>query len=164
VRTWSKFVALPLVLAGGLLVGLESPAAAPEPEPPSPVHFVLEVSGIGVFSFSRCAGIGSETAVTEFSEGPGDLQHIPGATTPLSLTCMRAYQTNLTLDAWRESVVAGSGDPWTGSLIWYDSSLTEVGRWTYFMIWPRSLVLQLDGSGLPYEVVSFVADAVDRAS
>ncbi|MFW6599999.1 phage tail protein [Propionibacteriaceae bacterium Y2011] len=104
--------------------------------------FALEIDGVNLGFFRKCAGIESETEVIEYKEATKDgrmiIRKVPGAMKWGDITLDRRTDSSLALWEWRKQVIDGDVDSArrNGSIVAYDSKSAEVARWNFEAGWP----------------------------
>ncbi len=104
--------------------------------------FALQIDGITLGFFRKCAGLESETEVIEYKEvnekGRMVIRKVPGAMKWGDITLDRRLDSSLALWEWRKQVIDGDVDSARrhGSIVALDSMDSEVGRWNFTSGWP----------------------------
>ncbi|MGI8768258.1 MAG: phage tail protein [Propionibacteriaceae bacterium] len=104
--------------------------------------FALEIDGVNLGYFRKCAGVESETEIIEYKEatdkGRMIIRKVPGAMKWGDITLDRRIDSSLSLWQWRKQVIDGDVDSArrNGSVIAYDSKGDEVARWNFDAGWP----------------------------
>lgn len=104
--------------------------------------FALEIDGVNLGYFRKCAGIESETEVIEYKEATKDgrmiIRKVPGAMKWGDITLDRRIDSSQSLWEWRKQVIDGDVDAArrNGSIVAYDSKSSEVARWNFEAGWP----------------------------
>ena len=110
-------------------------------DPLSGFNIQIEINGIAAAGFSECSGLSSETDVVEYREG-GDrrVRLLPGLTRFGRIVLRRGITADRALWDWRQTVVNGTADRRSGSVILLDAERNEVARWNFFEAWPSKWV------------------------
>lgn len=104
--------------------------------------FALEIDGVNLGYFRKCAGIESETEVIEYKEATKEgrmiIRKVPGAMKWGDITLDRRIDSSQSLWEWRKQVIDGDVDSArrNGSIVAYDSKGGEVARWNFEAGWP----------------------------
>jgi phage tail-like protein len=104
--------------------------------------FALEIDGVNMGFYRKCAGIESETEIIEYkevtSEGRMVIRKVPGAMKWGDITLDRRIDSSVALWEWRKEVIDGDVDKArrNGSIVVYDSMESEVARWNFESGWP----------------------------
>ena len=115
------------------------------PLPMDPVAnytFALEIQGITEAYFREATGFDSQTEVIESREqGPRGvtvIKKLPGALKWSNIVLKRGMTDNLDLYKWRKKVEEGQIEQARvdGSIVIYDPTLAEVGRYNFTRGWP----------------------------
>lgn len=160
---------LAVAATAGVTVFAGAAWAPPGPDPDvgfTVARTELVVDGTAIAVFSRCIGLGSETAVNLYRDGAGGAaRRLPGETTPDGMVCERALSADLTLATWRDSVEAGTPSARKDlSVVMYDAAGAAVLRWNLQDAWPSHLTNDFDESGAGREIVTFVSDHTQRVA
>jgi phage tail-like protein len=103
--------------------------------------FSLEIDGVNLGYFKKCAGIESETEIIEYKEATKEgrmvIRKVPGAMKWGDITLDRRIDSSLALWEWRKQVIDGDVDSArrNGSIVAYDSKGDEVARWNFESGW-----------------------------
>ncbi|MDQ3986712.1 MAG: phage tail protein [Actinomycetota bacterium] len=104
--------------------------------------FHVELDSIDIGAFKECSGVDSETEIIEHKEATKDgkmvIRKLPGAMKWADITLKKAIDSKKDLWEWRKEVEDGDIDTArrNGSIVLYDSTHAEVGRWNFFEGWP----------------------------
>jgi phage tail-like protein len=108
-------------------------------------HFMLDVGGKITGYFTEVSGLGSETEVVEHKvindKGVEVVLKVPGRLKWGDITLKRGITSNMDLWGWRKMVEDGDvkGARINGSIVMFDSELTEKARWDFLNAWPSKL-------------------------
>jgi phage tail-like protein len=104
-------------------------------------NFVLEIGGVEMATFRKCAGFESETETIEWKEvskeGKAIIRKVPGAMKWSDITLERRLDGTKYLWDWRKQVEDGKIDAARrdGSIVIKDSEKKEVARWNFERGW-----------------------------
>jgi phage tail-like protein len=102
--------------------------------------FAVDIEGLGVVSNIRSiSGLIGDTEVVEYQDGEDQiLRKRPGRTKYSNIVIKRNYvsSANDPIYLWRKSIVAGSVQRKNGSVIIYNQSGVEIGRYNFTNAWP----------------------------
>ena len=101
-------------------------------------HFLLELDGVTVASFSECSGLTSEAEPVEYREGADDhrVRKLSGLRIDSNLTLKRGVTDSTELWQWRQAALDGRIDRRSGSLVLLDEARQPVLRWNFEGAWP----------------------------
>ena len=105
-------------------------------------NFVLEVGGVEIATFRKCAGFESETETIEYKEatkgGKVIIRKVPGAMKWGDITMERRLSAAPELWKWRMEIEDGKVDAARrdGSIVIMNSEKKEVARWNFERGWP----------------------------
>jgi len=111
-------------------------------DPLTSVSFYVDVGDVFKGTFRACTGLGSGSEVIEYiTAGLGGQTHvykIPGVTRWTNIVLKRGVTDSMDVWAWRKQVEEGKVDEArsNGSIIMYDQTNKEVGRWNFENGWP----------------------------
>ncbi|PZF82974.1 phage tail protein [Jiangella anatolica] len=152
--------------ATALVLSASTPSVAQST--PSAVSYQLSLDGAGL-RLQQCVGLGTATEVVEQRVTGPDGQittiKLPGERRDHELVCTRVVTDDDTLVAWQQLLLAGAPDARKDvTLTLYDTAGEPITGFAYEKAWPSELtyVDAGDGSGLLLEVVTIVADHVER--
>jgi len=106
------------------------------------VSFFVEVQGVFTGTFRGCTGLGSQSEVIEnLAAGAGGVTRIykiPGVTRWTNIVLKRGVTDSMDVWDWRKQVEEGKVEEArsNGSIIMYDQTNKEVGRWNFENGWP----------------------------
>lgn len=133
----------------------------------------IDVAGTISGFFTKCDGLGSETAVVEHKvvdpQGRDVVQKIPGRLQWGDITLSRGITANMDFWKWRKEVEDGKvkSARKNGSIIMYDQELKEVARWNFVNGWPSKLDgpnLSSEGNEVSVESLTIVHEGIERVS
>ena len=115
--------------------------------------FRVEIDGMESGSFSKCAGLKSESEVFEYQEG-GDnesVRKLVGPTKASNIVLTKGFVSDARLFHWRDEIAAGGTkkiERRNGAVIALaQDGKTELGRWSFTKAWPvRWEMTEFDGS------------------
>lgn len=139
----------------------------PRPDPLSAFNVRVEINGITVAGFTECSGLASETEVVEYREG-GDFRtrKLPGLTKFPNIVLKRGLTLDRSLWEWRQTVVNGTVDRRSGSVILLDAARNEVARWNFFEAWPSKWegpALNAQSSAVAIETLEIAHEGLEWA-
>jgi phage tail-like protein len=108
-------------------------------------HFFVEIQGAVVGAFRECSGLDSEHEVVEYkvSKQGGEevTMKIPGRQKWSPIELKRGVTTAKDIYDWRKMVEDGKINEArkNGSVVLYDQTHTEVGRWNFVNAWPSKV-------------------------
>ncbi len=106
--------------------------------------FGVEIDSIVIGTFKEVSGIDSTAAVVEYREstatGQSVLRKIPGSVSWSDVTLRKRLDTQMELWEWHQQVLEGDIDQArrSGSIVMFDSTLTERARWNFVNGWPSA--------------------------
>jgi phage tail-like protein len=135
-------------------------------------HFVLEVEGQVIGSFTECSGLGSEHEVTEARDGSDPDQSViklPGRPKWENITLKRGFSKDKSLWDWRKKVIDPDpgGFRQNGSIVLYDRKNKEVARWNFQRAWPVKIAYvppSADSNEIGVEELTIVHEYIERVS
>ena len=105
-------------------------------------RFKVEIEGLEVGGFSKCAGLKSESEVFEYQEG-GDnesVRKLVGPSKAANIVLTKGFINDGTLFAWRDQIAAGGNkkiERRSGSVVALaHDGKTELRRWNFTKAWP----------------------------
>ncbi len=104
--------------------------------------FHVEFDGVDVGAYKEASGVESETEIIEYKEATKEgkmiIRKVPGAMKWADITLKKRIDNSLDLWEWRKEVEDGDIDTArrNGSIVLYDSTMTEVARWNFENGWP----------------------------
>lgn len=171
---WNRrrvFAAAGLTLAG-LTTVLAGAAFAPLGSGDSSTSFAgmrITIDGVEGAVFTRCLGLGTETAVVQQNvaapNGTTRTVLTPGNSTAGRIVCERGVTSDLTLSAWRDAVISGDMTAARKNVTFqlFDATGQTVGRWNVQNAWPSELTHHFSGT-TGREIVTFVAESTTRVA
>ena len=101
-------------------------------------NFLVEIDGITAAGFQECSGLESSTETVEYREGGENStsRKLPGRTTFGDIVLKRGITDSEELWDWRKSVINGSIQRKSGSIILLDQERNEARRWNFHSAWP----------------------------
>lgn len=108
-------------------------------DPYAGFNFLVEIDGITAAGFSECSGLTTDTDVIEYREGnekANSVRKLPGLTRYRPIVLKRGLTTDKSLWKWRQSVISGSIERKSGSIVLLDGARNEVARWNFREGWP----------------------------
>jgi phage tail-like protein len=134
-------------------------------------NFAIEISGVLTGFFTECAGLGSETEVTEHKVvGPGGkevVRKIPGRLKWGDITLKRGITRNMDIWDWRKMIEDGnvSSARKDGSIMMFDQEGSEVARWNFTAGWPSKVSgpsVKSDSNEIGVEELTIVHEGIVR--
>ena len=128
-------------------------------------NFMVEIEGVTSGSFSEVSGLESETDIINFYDGNARLRKRPGPTKYTNIIFKRGFTNSEELWNWRKSVVDGTVNRKSGSIIILDESKQEIMRYNFFEAWPcrwKSAVLDASDNGLIVEELEISVEKIER--
>ena len=134
--------------------------------------FALQLDQVTVATFRKCGGLTYKTDVIESKEvtekGKMVIRKVPGATKWEPLTLERRVDDTTALEEWRQLVLDGKIDEArrNGSIVQFDSTLTEVARWNFENGWPsdwKASDLDASANAIATETVTIQHERLYRA-
>ncbi len=161
-------VAWAVAAAAALVLSTSAPSVAQSV--PTSTAYTLEIDGVRL-TMQQCLGIGTATEVVERQQtGPGGqvvTSRVPGDHRALDLVCTRVVSDDETLEEWQRLLITGVPTARKDIAVGlYDQAGEPIAQFLYVNAWPSELtyVDAGDGSGRLLEVVTIVADHMERAS
>jgi len=108
-------------------------------------YFSFEADGIPMGFFTGCSGLGIEHEVVEYKSvsnlGKQEEVKIPGRRTYGEVVLKRGFTPDTGLMDWCQLVIAGKIKEArkTGAIVVYDSTATEVARFSLDNMWPSKI-------------------------
>lgn len=134
--------------------------------------FALQLDQVTVATFRKCGGLTYKTDVIESkevtAEGKMIIRKVPGATKWEPLTLERRVDDTTALEEWRQLVLDGKIDEArrNGSIVQFDSTLTEIARWNFENGWPsdwKASDLDAGANAIATETVTIQHERLYRA-
>ena len=105
-------------------------------------QFALELESIEMARFSGCSGLGYTTEVVEYQDSLMDGKLVtrkrPGRTKYDDIVLKRGLSPDASVIEWHQKVHEGLIERSNGSIVIYDMSGNEVGRWNFERGWPSA--------------------------
>lgn len=102
-------------------------------------QFGLEIDGVELARFTAVSGLGYESEVVTFQDTLADGKVItrkrPGRISFPDIILKRGLSSDNSLVEWYQSVVDGQVERKSGSVVIYDQTSTEIGRWNFENGW-----------------------------
>jgi phage tail-like protein len=102
-------------------------------------QFGLEIDGVELARFTGISGLGYESEVVTFQDTLADGKIItrkrPGRITFPDIVLKRGLSADNALVDWYQTVVNGAVERKSGSVVIYDQTSTEIGRWNFENAW-----------------------------
>jgi phage tail-like protein len=133
-------------------------------------HFGLEIQDQITGYFTECSGIGSENEVIEQKvqkKGVEVVIKLPGRLKWENITLKRGITSSMDLWKWRKMVEDGDvkGARKSGSIVMYDSTLSEKARWNFEGAWPSKITgpqPKADSNEIGVEEITIVHEYITR--
>lgn len=136
-------------------------------------NFAIEVQDEITGFFTEVSGLGSETEVSDHlvmgTGGQEVVKKIPGRLKWEDITLKRGITTNMDIWDWRKTVVEGGVEEArrNGSIVMYDQTGGEVGRWNFERAWPSKVSgpqPKSDSGDISIEELVLVHEYIERVS
>lgn len=102
-------------------------------------QFGLEIDGVELARFTAVSGLGYESEVVTFQDTLADGKVItrkrPGRISFPDIVLKRGLSADNSLVEWYQTVVDGQVERKSGSVVIYDQTSTEIGRWNFENGW-----------------------------
>lgn len=102
-------------------------------------QFGLEIDGVELARFTSVSGLGYESEVVTFQDALADGKIVtrkrPGRINFGDITLKRGLSADNSLVDWYQSVVDGAVERKSGSIVIYDQTSSEIGRWNFEEAW-----------------------------
>lgn len=102
-------------------------------------QFGLEIDGVELARFTAVSGLGYESEVVTFQDTLADGKVItrkrPGRISFPDIVLKRGLSSDNALVEWYQTVVDGQVERKSGSVVIYDQTSTEIGRWNFENGW-----------------------------
>jgi len=102
-------------------------------------QFGLEIDGVELARFTAVSGLGYESEVVTFQDTLADGKVItrkrPGRISFPDIVLKRGLSSDNSLVEWYQTVVDGQVERKSGSVVIYDQTSTEIGRWNFENGW-----------------------------
>lgn len=105
--------------------------------------FSFEADGLTIGYFTGCSGLSIEHEVIEHKStsvtGRHENAKVPGRRTYGEVVLKRGFTPDTALADWIRDVMDGKVERKTGSIIIFDYTGTEVGRFNFLEMWPSKI-------------------------
>jgi len=102
-------------------------------------QFGLEIDGVELARFTAVSGLGYESEVVTFQDtlayGNVITRKRPGRISFPDIVLKRGLSSDNSLVEWYQTVVDGQVERKSGSVVIYDQTSTEIGRWNFENGW-----------------------------
>ena len=102
-------------------------------------QFGLEIVGVELARFTAVSGLGYESEIVSFQDTLADGKVItrkrPGRINFPDIVLKRGLSADNALVEWYQTVVDGQVERKSGSVVIYDQTSTEIGRWNFENGW-----------------------------
>ncbi len=102
-------------------------------------QFGLEIDGVELARFTAVSGLGYESEIVSFQDTLADGKVItrkrPGRISFPDIVLKRGLSSDNSLVEWYQTVVDGQVERKSGSVVIYDQTSTEIGRWNFENGW-----------------------------
>lgn len=102
-------------------------------------QFGLEIDGVELARFTAVSGLGYESEIVTFQDTLADGKVItrkrPGRISFPDIVLKRGLSADNALVEWYQSVVDGQVERKSGSVVIYDQTSAEIGRWNFENGW-----------------------------
>jgi len=102
-------------------------------------QFGLEIDGVELARFTAVSGLGYESEIVTFQDTLADGKVItrkrPGRISFPDIVLKRGLSSDNALVEWYQSVVDGQVERKSGSVVIYDQTSSEIGRWNFENGW-----------------------------
>jgi len=102
-------------------------------------QFGLEIDGVELARFTAVSGLGYESEVVTFQDTLADGKVItrkrPGRISFPDIVLKRGLSADNALVEWYQTVVDGQVERKSGSVVIYDQTSSEIGRWNFENGW-----------------------------
>lgn len=102
-------------------------------------QFGLEIDGVELARFTAVSGLGYESEVVTFQDTLADGKVVtrkrPGRISFPDIVLKRGLSADNALVDWYQTVIDGAVERKSGSVVIYDQSSTELGRWNFENAW-----------------------------
>ena len=133
--------------------------------------FQVEIDGVTLAQFKEVSGISSEIQVIEHREntkgGIPVMKKLPGHRKSGDISLKRGRTDDKALWDWHKKVQDGDikGARKNGSIVLYDSAMSEVGRFNFFNGWPSKIAtdaLSTDSNDAIKESITLIIERLER--
>jgi phage tail-like protein len=102
-------------------------------------QFGLEIDGVELARFTGISGLGYESEVVTFQDTLADGKIVtrkrPGRISFPDIVLKRGLSADNALVDWYQTVVDGAVERKSGSIVIYDQTSSEIGRWNFENAW-----------------------------
>ena len=102
-------------------------------------QFGLEIDGVELARFTAVSGLGYESEVVTFQDTLADGKVVtrkrPGRISFPDIVLKRGLSADNALVDWYQTVIDGTVERKSGSVVIYDQTSTELGRWNFENAW-----------------------------
>lgn len=102
-------------------------------------QFGLEIDGVELARFTGISGLGYESEVVTFQDTLADGKIVtrkrPGRISFPDIVLKRGLSADNALVDWYQTVVNGAVERKSGSIVIYDQTSAEIGRWNFENAW-----------------------------
>ncbi|MGA1438554.1 MAG: phage tail protein [Ilumatobacteraceae bacterium] len=102
-------------------------------------QFGLEIDGVELARFTAVSGLGYESEVVTFQDTLADGKVVtrkrPGRISFPDIVLKRGLSADNALVDWYQTVIDGAVERKSGSVVIYDQTSTELGRWNFENAW-----------------------------
>ena len=102
-------------------------------------QFGLEIDGVELARFTAVSGLGYESEIVTFQDTLADGKVItrkrPGRISFPDIVLKRGLSSDNSLVEWYQTVVDGQVERKSGSVVIYDQTSSEIGRWNFENGW-----------------------------
>lgn len=102
-------------------------------------QFGLEIDGVELARFTAVSGLGYESEVVTFQDTLADGKVVtrkrPGRISFPDIVLKRGLSADNALVDWYQTVIDGAVERKSGSVVIYDPTSTELGRWNFENAW-----------------------------
>lgn len=102
-------------------------------------QFGLEIDGVELARFTGISGLGYESEVVTFQDTLADGKVVtrkrPGRISFPDIVLKRGLSADNALVDWYQTVIDGAVERKSGSVVIYDQTSTELGRWNFENAW-----------------------------
>ncbi len=129
-------------------------------------HFIVEIEGIPVASFTECVLPAVSIDVVEYREGadlPNNIHKLPGLVKYENLILRNGLTSSTALWGWFSSFVQGTGTTKSINVSLLDGKQNPVYRWGFANAWPvkfQSPVLDGKKSALAIETLEIAVEGM----
>jgi phage tail-like protein len=129
-------------------------------------NFKVEIEGVTQGAFSECGGLEVVVEVVETHDGDTPLvRKRPGRVHYANLVLQRGYTDSTELWDWTKTVLDGTIERKSGSVILLDDTHNEISRYNFFEAWPcrwKGFEFNRSGVGASIEELEIAVEKVER--